>query len=187
VKKLTILAVALFFIAVAVSPASADTTNSAVASMYVNVVSNVAISSATPLVNLGSIQKGFFPATFVWRIDSNNEAVSFFLEASNLYKGDDPTDTVVKPIRLATAIPVSFTIENGNEMASGDNKGSWTGIGKPIGIYPTAVTENVAYESSQNGHFSQNLTTVLTYNQSDQEQPMGQYSGKVRLTAFLTK
>jgi hypothetical protein len=184
-KKLTVLAVALLFVAVAVTSASADTSNSAVASVYVDVVSNVSLSSVTPLVNLGSVQTGFFPAVLTWRVDANMEAVSFFIEASDLYKGDDPTDPTVAPIPLATFMPARITAEEGNEMASGDNKAFWQGTGAPIGAYPTSATEAVTYESSQNGHFSQNVTTVLTYNQVDPEQPMGQYSGKVRFTAFL--
>jgi len=184
-KKLTVLAVALLFVAVAATSASADTSNSAVASVYVDVVSNVSLSSVTPLVSLGSVQRGIFPAILTWRVDANQEAVSFFLEASNLFKGDDPTDPTVKPIKVATYIPASIIAEEGNEMQSGDNKAMWGPAGTPIGAYPTVATEAVNYESSQNGHFSQNVTTTIMYNQDDPEQPMGQYSGKVRFTAFL--
>jgi hypothetical protein len=184
-KKLTVLAIALLFAAFAVTSASADTSNSAVASVYVDVVSNVSLASSTPLVNLGSVQTGLFPAILTWRVDANQEAVSFFLEASNLFKGDDPTDPTVKPIPVATFIPASIIAAEGNEMQSGDNKAAWGPAGTPIGAYPTVATEAVTYESSQNGHFSQPVTTTIMYNQSDPEQPMGQYSGKVRFTAFL--
>lgn len=184
-KRFTILAVALLFISFAATTASADEIRSAVASVFVTVDPNVAIFSATPIVDLGSIQTGSFPAVLTWRVDANQEAVSFFLEASALYKGDDPTNEEVAPIPLNMAFPATIKPALGNEINSGDNKAAWIGTGVPIGDYPTSLTETVRYESSQNGHFSQEVMTTIWYTQPDAEKPTGQYSGKIRMTVLL--
>jgi len=184
-KKLMTLAIAVLFIAGMATVALADQSGNAVSSVYVQVVPNVSILASTPLVDLGSIQTGQFSAALTWRVDANMEAVRFFIEASNLYKGDNPLDTTVAPIPVATSMPASIIAQFGNEMNAGDNKAEWGSAGSPIGNYPTVTTETVSYESSQNGHFSQNVVTTIYYNQPDPEQPTGQYSGKIRLTILL--
>jgi len=189
-KRLSILAVALLFLAAFVTPASADTLSSAVASVFVQVVPAIAVLSTSPNVDLGAIQTGRFPAQLTWLVSANQEQVRFFLEASALFKGDDPVTTGVPKIPVLTSVPAAITAQFGNQVANSANNGAnianWlAGAGANIGNYPTVVTETVAYESSQVGDFSQAVTTVVTYSNTNFQQPMGQYSGKIRLTALF--
>ena len=85
-----------------VGAAFADSTGVATGHVYVNVVSNIAVSVITSNVDLGSIQTGLFPGEITFRIDANQEAVAFSVAATQLYKGDDPTNPTVAPIPLAT-------------------------------------------------------------------------------------
>lgn len=184
-KKIVIASVSLLLFVSMIVQAPADTKNAAVASVYVQVVPNVSVATVTPLLDLGTVQTGFFSAVLTWKVDANMESVKFFLEASNLYKGDDPLNSTVAPIPVAVNQPAKINAQFGNEINSGDNMALWGAAGDPIGAYPTVATETVTYESSQNGHFSQNVITTIAYFQPDPEQPTGQYSGKVRLTVLL--
>ena len=183
-KRLSILAVVL--LAAFVTPALADTTASAIASVYMNV--NPAIAVIPPAItNMGTFQTGNVPANLVWTISANQEAVSFFLEASDLFKGDDCSNTAVPPIPQNRLVPATMTAQFGNPINSGSNAAFWNGPGSgaSIGACPTTLGNTIRFEGSQNSDFSQTITTVFVYNQANFEQPVGQYSGKVRLTAFF--
>jgi hypothetical protein len=159
--------------------------NSASCHVRVMVAPNVTMSSVASTVDAGSVQTGNFTATCVFRVDANMQIVSFFAEASPLYKGNDPTNTDVAPIPLNLSAGILLQPANGNAMGGLDNNlayGSATGV---CDGFPTVVTETKAYESSQNNHFSQNVNVVVTWNQDDPEKPMGEYSGCVRLTALV--
>jgi hypothetical protein len=185
-KRLVLLVVGLVLLGMVAAPAYADTQGAATAAVVVNVNPNVSLSAKTPLVNAGTIQTGDFFAQVTWTIGANLEQVAFFLEASDLYKGDDPVNVQVAPIALNTNKPAEFAPQFGSEINAGDNKALWvTGAGASIGAYPTKKTETATFESSQNGHYSQDVTTKIFYNQPDPEKTVGQYSGKVRLTALL--
>ncbi len=185
-KRLAYLCVGMALLALVAAPAYADTQGAATASVTVNVNPNVSLSAKTPLVNAGTIQTGDFFAQVTWTVGANLEQVSFFLEASDLYKGDDPVNISVAPIALNTNKPAEFAPQFGSELNAGDNKAVWvTGAGAPIGAYPTKKTETAIFESSQNGHYSQDVSTKIWFVQPDPEKTVGQYSGKVRLTALL--
>lgn len=183
-KKLVVLVFALFLISAA-AVAQSPTANG-VASVYVTVTPTVSVTAPGTL-DLGSITTGNFSASLVWVVGANQQFVRFFIEASDLYKADNPADTTVSPILLNTSSRAVLTAQFGNETNAGDNKAGWLthGGGAAVGAYPTTATEIVTYESSQNGHFSQNVTTQIFYTQPDAEQPTGQYSGKVRFTVLL--
>jgi hypothetical protein len=185
-KRLVAVMFGLVLACLAFTPVYADLSGSAVASVYVNVNPNIAVTPAAPIVDAGTVQTGEVSATIPFTIGANLETVSMFVEASNLYKGDDPLSTAVAPIPLNTNKAAELTAQFGNEINAGDNKAIWGAAGTKIGNYDTKVTETVTYESSQNGHFSQNVTVKIYYTQSDPEKTVGQYSGKVRLTAFIT-
>lgn len=189
-KKMLVLILALMFIGVA-TQVYADNSNSAVARVEITVAPNIAVATLTPNVQLGSIQKGSFKAPFIWRIDANVEQVSLMLEASNLYKGDDPSTAF--QLALDTGTPAAVVPANGNAVmgpSGHENILAWSGgVGAPIPgnpvPYPTVASETWAFESSTSGNFSQNVTTTISYKGPALELPQGPYSGKVRLTAFI--
>ena len=74
----------------------------------------------------------------------------------------------------------------GRKCCMGSYKAIWLGAGADILSFKTKTTEVVEYESSEEGHFSEDVTCTISYTQPDPKKPVGQYSGKVRLTALMT-
>lgn len=184
-KRYLLLALCVALLGLAYVPAYAETQGSATASVIVTINPNVAVGVLSPIVDAGTVQMGPFVADLRFRIDANTEAVKMFLEGSSLYKGDDPLNTEVAPIAILISKPVAITPQFGNRMGALPNEAAWVGAGTLIGAYPTIATETVEFESSQNGHYSQDVGYRVTYTQPDPEKPQGQYSGKVRLTVLL--
>ncbi len=180
-KKLIAVIMGLMVVGTA-SVCFADTENSAVAKVYVKVDPNVAIRPLTAIVNAGSVQVGLFSADVLFRVDANKESVQFFAAASPLYKGDDPKNSEVAPIPLANGAVIQPT--NANPIAGGTNVAQYV-LPTTIDEFPAQQTEAIIFESSQGGHFSQDVNVKFSWNQSDPEKPMGEYSGKVKLTALL--
>ncbi|MBL7048480.1 MAG: hypothetical protein ISR96_02990 [Nitrospira sp.] len=183
-KKMIILSLVLV-LAGFVGVSQADLTGDATAHVFAVVNPNVTMSTNTPIVDAGSIQTGDFTATINFGVHANKEAVTLFVEASPLFKGDDPLNSEVLPIPLNFSEGVVIDPANANPMAGADNIADYLGAGANIGDFPTAVTEAIEFESSQNNRFSQDVLVIVTYNQDDPEKPMGEYSGAVRLTALL--
>ena len=171
------------------TPAPAALSNSAVATVFVNVVPDIAVAVKTPVVNAGTIQQsqgGDFLATIVFTIGANSPKVKMFLEASDLYKGDDPASAAVPPILLNTGKSAGIATQFGKQTKGGPDKANWLGAGANVQSFKTRMTETVDYESSQKGYISQDVTCTVFYTQPDPKKPVGQYSGRVRLTAFIT-
>ena len=177
--------VALVTLRLALTSVSADTRASGVTRVIVTVNPNIAVSPTSPLWNLSTVQNGTFSATVTWRVDANVQFIQMCLEASDLYKAGDPTNTDVAPIPLDSNMPAIITAEHANEANGGDNRALWIGAGYGIEGFPTKKTESVTYESSQSGHFSQVVTTEVFYNQDDPEKPQGEYSGRLKLLALI--
>jgi len=184
-KKCLGLILGLILVCGAFVPAYAETSGSALASVLVTVNPNIAVKTNTAIVDAGTVQTGDFAATLSFRIDANVEAVKMFVEGSSLYKGDDPVNVTVDPIAIKLSKPVGITPQFGHRMGGLADEANWDGAGALIGAYPTTKTETVQFESSQNGHYSQDVLFKITYNQPDPEKPMGQYSGKIRLNVLI--
>ena len=166
-------------------PAYADTSSSAVGEVQVIVNPNVAVSipENPPEVNH---QTGDVSVTLTFVVDANQQEVCLFAEASDLWKGDDPTNPDgVAPIPVDTDVPVVIQPLHANPIHSGTNKAAFIGAGTPIGEFPTLLTDTICFESSQNNRFSQPVDVTITWNQDDAEKPTGEYSGMVRLTALV--
>jgi hypothetical protein len=169
----------------AVVPAFADLNGSASVHVRVLVNPNVAISAVAPTVDAGTVQTGNFTASIDFTVDANKQEVSFQVDASPLFKGNDPTETIVTPIPLNLSAGALIQPINGNATGGHSNTAAFTGPGPTIQGFPTSATEVVQYSSSQNNHFSQNVNVKVTWNQGDPELPTGEYSGVVQITALL--
>ena len=167
-----------------VGTAMADVQNAGTADVFVTVDPNVAVRPLVPYVNMGTIQTGIFQGFIPWRIDANTQNVKFWGGASYLYKGDDPTNTTVPPIMLDLTSGIVFTIAHGGPIGGEDTKLIYL---NPVDIdgFPGMGTETTEYESSDPGHMSQDCMMAVKWNQADAERPMGEYSGKVRLSAMV--
>lgn len=184
-KKIAVLAVALLSAGLFVPQVShADLSASATAGVFVDVNANVGLVPVAPNVDAGAIQVGGFSTTVTFRVDANTEKVKFNAAASDLFKGDDPRNQTVAPIPLDTAAGVKFAIDKGNPVQGGDGVMPYAGSGT-IGNYPSRTTGDIVFESSDNGHMSQNVYVKVAWIQPDPEKPMGEYSGKVKLTAMI--
>ena len=157
----------------------------AVTRVLANVPATVAISPLQPLWDVTLQQIGSFSATLAWRVEANVTQLQMMVEASDLFKADDPTNTAVPPIPLDTSRPVLLTAEHANQANAGGNKMVWIGPGAAIGGFPTNRTETITLESSQQEIFSQLVTTQIFYNQQEVIKPMGQYSGRVKITTMI--
>jgi hypothetical protein len=135
-------------------------------------------------VDAGTVQTGEFCATITFRVDANLQQVCLLVEASPLYKGDDPNGEEVPPIPLDLSSGVEISPTNAYPLGGRDKIASYL-EDSMIGNFPAKKTESICYESSQNNHFSQDVLVTVCWNQDDPEKPTGEYSGKVRLTALL--
>jgi len=162
--------------------AFADTTGVAWGHVYVNVVSNISVSVITSNVGLGSIQTGIFPGEVTFRVDANAEQVALSAAATELYKGDDPTDPTVAPIALWTTAGALIEPTDASPVQGGSNVGMFT---MPFNYngFLGMQTDYIAFESSQQGFFSQNVFVTVAWNQDNPEKPQGEYSGFVCLYA----
>ena len=179
----SVLLAALLALAVLAPPATADMTGYAVKHVFLTVEPDVAVgATSVDTIDAGSIQRGEVEVTIPFRVDANQESLSLYVTASPLFKGDDPSNNDVSPIDLCGWVEIYPT--NASPMAGGSNRS--TPVGDDfIDAFPALVFESIDFESSQNGHFSQDVDVIVCWNQDEFEKPVGEYSGLVKLTAVL--
>jgi len=179
----------LIFTAVAVlamgTAVQADPTSNAVAHIYATVDPNVAVAAPSAAVDAGAYQTGTVTGTITFRVDANTQAVSLQVCASDLWKGDDPTGTDVDPIALDATAGATILPTNANPIGGASNNGPFTTAGTPVEGFPTQCADPISFESSQNNHFSQDVTVTVQWDQTDPEKPQGEYSGVVQLIAVV--
>lgn len=179
-----LLAAALALMVVGTGPALADTSSYGTTHVYVDVVSNIAVQAMDAYFDLGKIQTGDFYGEIPFRVDANTEQVTFWAEATYLYKGNDPYGTEVTPILLNQSAGADFVCDNANPTGGQGTNLAYVGptdVDGFVGYY----TEQRQYESSQSGHFSQDTYLTVTWTQDDPEKPLGEYSGLVVLHAMV--
>lgn len=182
-KRKLALALGLF---VCAGAANADLESMATAHVWVDVVSNIAVRANTPQVDMGDIQTGVFSSTIEFRVDANHEDIDLACYASDLWKGDDPANDDVPPIPLF--MPAGCLIDpiNANPTGGASPVASFdSGVTHEVSGYPAYGTNAINFESSQNGHFSQEVYISVAWNQDDPEKPQGEYSGVVKLVGMI--
>ncbi len=170
------------------SSALADPAASAVAHVYMNVAPNIAVEAVDANVDAGTLQTGERQVPITFRVDANTQAVAMSVLVTQLYKGNDPTNTEVNPVRISTPRGVAIDPDNANEVNGGDGVAMYVGpssMTNEKGTFEGMETEVLTFESSQNAHFSQNVEVTPTWVNTDNEQPQGQYSGYVVLYAAV--
>jgi hypothetical protein len=171
------------------SSAFADPAGSAMSHVFVNVDPNIAVMARTGNVDLGTVQLGKFAGNSIFRVDANEEAVMLGVATTDLYKGDDPTNTDVKPLPVDLSQGALIEPTNANPLGGASNVAQYdsagTSISTPFGDMNGYRTNDITFESSQNGHFSQDVSVTVGWQQPDPEQPKGEYSGYVVLYTAL--
>ena len=183
-KKL-LLGLLCVFSLVFTQTAFADLSSDATAHVYVDVVANVAVSVITANVGIGDIQTGEVQADITFRVDANMEDVNLYPVVTALYKGDDPSNTDVDPIPVDLAKNPVISPTNANPTAGVDNIAD-NPVAVLVGDFAGFQWDPINFESSQNGHFSQDVEVSAFWIQSDDEKPQGEYSGYVQLFCLLT-
>ena len=186
IQNLVMSLVAVGMIAVAATAAYADPKGQAIAHVYLEINPNIAVQAIDSNVNLGTLQTGDVSLPIRFRIDANTEAVKISGWVTDLYKGDDPFNKDVAPIvvNLSNGFPIKPT--NAHEIAGGNGIASYTGQTDYLG-FNTHTTEELTFESSQNGHFSQDVLVSPSWKNTDPEKPQGEYSGWVILYAGIVE
>ncbi len=181
-KKRVLLAAGLL----ACSGAYADLESMATAHVWVDVVANIAVRANTPQVDAGDVQTGAFTATIEFRVDANNEDIDLACYASDLWKGDDPTNDDVAPIPLLVGAGCLIDPINANPTGGASPVASFDpSVVHNVSGFPALGTNSINFESSQNGHFSQEVYVTVAWNQDDPEKPQGEYSGVVKLLGMI--
>lgn len=194
--KRKILTISGAAIAAAVLSTSAYATD-AQKHVYVTVAPSITVSatgtstssSGNPMnVDLGS-QGGTFNQILDFRVDANVESLSLGVTTTNLYKGDDPTNADVAPLAVDTDHGVTITADNATPMAGASNSTTYSGADNSVtdgngNAFPGQVSNNINFESSQNGDFSQAVHVDVGW-VVPPEQPQGEYSGYVVLHTAL--
>jgi hypothetical protein len=183
-KRLVLLALGAFVLG-GFAVAQADEEDHATAHVYIEVDPNMAVAPLEPTVDMGSVQTGYFTGWVPFRIDSNTQTIKVMAEASDLYKGNDPTNTEVAPIPLDMEEAIEIDCDNANPTGGTDAYLPYDYGQSECDGFPSFTTEWLELESSQNNKFSQDCMLHIVWNQDDPEKPMGEYSGCVGLWAMI--
>ena len=179
-KKILVVFMSLMLCLFAFAPvAFSDTEDDAVAEMNVTVDPNITVGDNPGDVNM-SVQTGDVSGAFVFRVDANMQYVEIQVGASHLYKADDPNSEVA---------PILVNETSGVAVDPTSGEGSILAFNSPTGYeivgFPAVLTHSGTFESSQNGHFSQDVDVLVTWNQDDPEKPQGDYSGFVQFFCMM--
>lgn len=192
-RKLLALSAALFLLVASAGIASADPSASATAHVYITIDPNISVQAIDSNVDAGTLQTGDRSVPITFRIDANTEAVAMSALVTKLYKGDDPKGTEVAPIPVNESAGVIMDADFANPINGGENKADYIGSGNVTnnkGTFQGSLTKQIIFESSQSGHFSQNVEIIPTWTNEDtiagNEKPRGQYSGYVVLYSAVT-
>ena len=178
-RKIIALAACLMLV-LGVNAFADEMSGKASAHVYLNINPNITVGVITGIVPGGDLQVGNASVNILYRVDANTEAVELTGLVTPLFKGNDPTNSDVAPLQPVGG--VQFDPSNANEIMGGNGFAAFAGAqdwDAPEGIFPGLLTESVIFESSQDGHFSQDVILTATWNNSDPEQPTGEYSGYV--------
>ena len=184
IQNLVMSLIAVGMVAVATRAVYADPAGSATAHVFLQVNPNIAVQAIDANLNLGTLQTGDVSLPITFRIDANTEAVSIAGLVTDLYKGDDPTNKDVAPIvvDLSRGFPINPT--NAHQLAGGSGIANYLDQ-LDFNGYNSHSTELLTFESSQNGHFSQDVFVSPSWLNTDNEKPQGEYSGFVVLFSSI--
>ncbi len=179
-RTLSVVMVATVLVFSIATTSSADQHATATKRIVARVMPNVSVSAASP--NVPEIQTGRFLVLVPFRIDANKQNVQIQICATNLYKADDPSSEFMIPVddgRQVSVVPA-----NGIEVGDGNNHLPLSRMCS-IGDFKGFETVKGEFESSQRGHFSQDVLVDVTYKQGDPELPIGDYSGFVQMKVWI--
>ena len=179
-KKLLIVAVALLM----VTGTAWGEADSPPAHVVVSVDAVLAVTAGSVMsADLGTMNVGTASAQVCFQIDANQENVYIQAWATGLWKGDVMSaDNFVIPVVASEGALVEPA--SGNQIGVPTNVLVFGGVDVINGLDAlTTVVGN--FESSQWGHFSQEVCVTIVYENDNAELPQGEYSGWIKIVAGL--
>jgi hypothetical protein len=165
--------------------AFADLSSTASTRVAVNVVSTVGVIVVAPAIPNYQIAPGSADPSIdvTFNIHSNSEMLQFVAGATNLYKGDVLTSAYfLTPVTAG----VRFVCANANAINGANPLQPYiapTTVG--TNSWPGVQTGAIVFDSGDRGTFSQLCTLTFKWTSNDQELPVGQYSGFVKLVTTV--
>ncbi len=153
--------------------------------VYVTVAPMVSVGVLGSNVQLPDISVGRFTADVGFRVDANVEDLALGVATTVLYKAGDPTNLEVPPLKVDQAIGATITADHANPLRGASNIAQYDSAAVDYNGFVAFRTNDIAFESSQNGRFSQDVNVHVGWQQTNPEQPQGEYSGYVVLYAAL--
>jgi len=157
---------------------------SATAEVHALVTPNISVTPIQPIVDAGSIQIGDLRATIYFQVHANTEAVKFWVCATDLWKGTRADGATVPPIPLNSSAGAIIDPIGATVLGGGSNVAAFVRDSNIMGL-PAKETEQIAFESKDNGTFSHDVCVTVSWTLSNNEQPQGDYGGKVQLCAMV--
>jgi len=136
---------------------------------------NIAVDAGED-VRIAALQTGDVAGDLPFRVDANTQWITVTVYASDLYKGNDPFSTYVIPVNVSAG--TSISVVGGNPVPY------FTPLTSAVDVYAGFMgymSDPVDIENGDNGHFSQDLSVRVTWTNDDDEMPVGDYSGWVKL------
>jgi hypothetical protein len=177
-KRIISVSMGLMFCFFSAQAALADVEGESTAHVNVLVNPNISMAASGSDIDL-DVQTGLVTGTTRFQVDANSQYVSFEVTCTDLFKANDVRSEV---------LPIEVNAGAGS-MIDPD-----FGIGRNVPLvaeayvneFPGWASAVEVFESSQNGHFSQEVSVSCTWDQDDPEKPEGDYSGWVKLVGMLS-
>jgi len=185
-KKLLVAVLALAVVGGFAAAARADLEGSAVAAIHLKVTANISVTPQTPIVDAGSLQIGEVIVPIPFMVHANTEAVKMWVTATDLYKGDIPVAPTVHPIPLQTGEGALIEPERASVKGGGSNVAPLPSTPNDVlQGFPAYRSSQITFESAEAGNFSHPVVVTLAWTLADNQQPVGDYGGRVMLSAMV--
>lgn len=168
--------------------ALADLDGSAVVAVHAKVTANIAVTPQAPVVDVGSVQIGDLWGRIGFLVHANTQAVKMWVTATDLWKGDIPHSNPlgVPPIPLYTGAGAKIEPSGASPLGGGSNVADLPSMhNSSIAGFPAYQSTQITFESMDNGTFSHPVLVTVLWKLENNEQPMGDYGGRVMLSAMV--
>ena len=166
-------------------PVYADREGDALAHVWIWVDPTIAVNVLTPDVDMGSTQHGPFGWCIPFRVDANSQMIYISAMATNLYKGDSPHTSEAPPLPVNIAAGILIGCTDATPMGAEPRLRQYETSPVDFNGYVAWWIIGCNWESGQIGRFSQDVGLCVGWIQPDPEQPMGEYSGFVKILAMI--
>jgi len=148
---------------------------------------SVTVTTVSTKVHSEEFTNGQYRAVFTFWVDANVNELNLSCIVSDLWLGNKPGASGVKPIPLKVNNGCLVEASEGR-VASGDKSAILSfKSGRLVTEeqVPAHKTKYKTFASNRGGHFKQDVHVLLTWRQDEPLKPVGKYSGVVKLLAEI--